>query len=134
MPHKMASSILAICCGACLGALARWFLNEALNSIYPAIPLGTLAVNLAGGLLMGMALELFSAYPALGPEWRLAAITGFLGSLTTFSAFSAEMSALLMQGRFGLCAMAICLHVCGSICMVFLGLGAFKALKNLIAG
>lgn len=126
----MLLSIFYICSGACLGALLRWLFNLILNPIFPAIPLGTLAVNWLGGLLMGMTLSFFAFYPQLAPQWRLMAITGFLGSLTTFSAFSGEMSVLITEGRLMMCALAICLHVFGSILMVFVGMGIFHLLKK----
>jgi CrcB protein len=98
----MLKSILAIGIGASLGALLRWVLGLSLNSYFPAIPMGTLASNLIGGYIIGVAVAFFAAYSALAPEWRLFIITGFCGGLTTFSTFStfsAEIVALLQQGR-----------------------------------
>jgi len=95
----MLKSILAICVGASLGALLRWWLGLALNSLFPTIPPGTLAANLVGGYLVGLAIAFFATYTAIAPEWRLLVITGFCGGLTTFSTFSAELVALLQQGR-----------------------------------
>ena len=83
--------VLAISGGAALGANARWLLGLWLNALFPALPLGTLAANLLGGWLIGLALGVFAWLPALAPEWRLFLVTGFLGALTTFSTFSAEM-------------------------------------------
>jgi CrcB protein len=86
----MLYSILAISIGASAGAVSRWFLGLGLNALFPTIPLGTLAANLLGGYLIGLALTFFAGNPSLPPEWRLLVITGFLGGLTTFSTFSAE--------------------------------------------
>ena len=83
----MLNSILAISLGASAGAVLRWFLGRALNTLFPAIPPGTLAANLLGGYLIGLALAVFAAAPSVSPEWRLLIITGFLGGLTTFSLF-----------------------------------------------
>jgi CrcB protein len=117
----MLNSILAICLGASLGALLRWLLGLSLNSLFPAIPLGTLTANLVGGYLIGVAVALFAAYPALAPEWRLLVITGFLGGLTTFSTFSAEVVSLLQEGRMFWAGLAISAHVLGSLLMTLLG-------------
>ena len=114
--------VLAICAGACAGALARWQLGPWLNTQGALLPWGTLAANLIGGYLIGLCLALFQALPQLDPVWRALLITGFLGALTTFSTFSAEVVGLLQQQRLaqalGLCA----LHVAGSLCMTWAGL------------
>lgn len=125
-------SAMAICLGASAGALCRWLFNLALNPLFSAIPPGTLAVNWLGSFLMGIALSVFAMFPTLNQYWKLFFITGFLGSFTTFSAFSGEMGALLMEGRPGMCAMAIGLHVIGSIGMLFVGMWAFSCLKKLL--
>jgi CrcB protein len=117
----MLNSILAICLGASLGAVLRWLLGLSLNSLFPAIPLGTLTANLVGGYLIGVAVALFAAYPALAPEWRLLVITGFLGGLTTFSTFSAEVVSLLQEGRMFWAGLTISAHVLGSLLMTLLG-------------
>ena len=102
----MLHSILAISIGASLGAVSRWLLGLSLNTLFPAIPPGTVAANLIGGYLIGVALAVFAAAPNLAPEWRLLIITGFLGGLTTFSTFSAEVTTLIQQGRFSMAATA----------------------------
>lgn len=120
MPHP-ALSILAICLGASLGALARWRLGLWLSP-GGMIPWGTLAANLVGGYLIGVCLAVFNALPELDPVWRLLLVTGFLGALTTFSTFSAEVVAFMLQGRYGLALMTSGLHVAGSLLMTVLGL------------
>ncbi|MDO8333843.1 MAG: fluoride efflux transporter CrcB [Nitrosomonas sp.] len=126
----MFHSILAICIGASLGAVLRWFLGISLNALFPAIPPGTLIANLVGGYLIGVAIGLFAHHPELAPEWRLFIITGFLGGLTTFSTFSAEILTLLQQGRILWAAGAIGLHVLGSLIMTVLGLATISIFKS----
>ncbi|MBI5751287.1 MAG: fluoride efflux transporter CrcB [Hydrogenophilales bacterium] len=118
----MWKSILAISLGAALGALLRWVLGAKLNSLFPAIPPGTLAANLIGAYVVGLAIAFFATYTALAPEWRLLVITGFCGGLTTFSTFSAELIPLLQQGRLSWALGAVALHVMGSILMTFAGI------------
>ena len=126
----MWNSILAISVGASLGALIRWLLGLSLNAIFPAIPAGTLAANLIGGYLIGVALAFFADHPTLAPEWRLLVITGFLGGLTTFSTFSTEVTALIQQQRLFWAAAAIGAHVIGSLIMTLLGLASVAILKR----
>ena len=95
----MWKAIAAVSLGSSLGALLRWWLGMRLNAYFPPIPPGTLAANLIGGYVVGLAVALFATYSALAPEWRLFVITGFCGGLTTFSTFSAEVVTLMQQGR-----------------------------------
>jgi len=123
--------VLAISIGASVGALARWGLGLWLS---PGswLPWGTLAANLIGGYLIGVAIALFQAMPQLDPIWRLLLITGFLGGLTTFSSFSAEVVNYLMAERYGLALLTAGLHVIGSLVMTVLGmksLGLFLAAR-----
>ena len=117
----MLLQVFAICFGASFGALARWGLGLWLST-GAAMPWGTLAANLVGGYLIGVCVAVFQAMPQLDPAWRLALITGFLGALTTFSSFSAEVITLLQQQRWapalGWCAV----HLLGSLAMTWLGL------------
>ncbi len=118
-------SIVAICTGACLGALARWQLGLWLNPLGVAgatLPLGTLAANWIGGYLVGIAVALFQALPQLDPVWRLALITGFLGALTTFSSFSAEVIAMLGQQKYVLALGTAALHLLGSLLLTVAGM------------
>lgn len=127
----MLISLLAISLGASLGAIARWLLGIALNGLFPSLPPGTLAANLIGGYLIGLALGLFAQAPGLAPEWRLLVMTGFLGGLTTFSTFSAEVTGLLQQGRLGWAATTIAAHVVGSLVLTLAGLATVSALAAL---
>ncbi|MCE2781717.1 fluoride efflux transporter CrcB [Limnohabitans sp.] len=118
-------TVIAICIGACVGALLRWQLGLWLNP-GPAsanlLPLGTLAANLIGGYLVGVCVGIFQQLPELDPVWRLALVTGFLGALTTFSSFSAEVVAMLQQGRLTLAAGTASVHLFGSLMLTMLGL------------
>ena len=115
------SAVLAICVGACLGALARWQLGLWLNT-GGVLPWGTLAANLMGAYAIGVCVGVFEAMPQLDPVWRLALITGFLGALTTFSSFSAEVVAMLQASRYALALMTAVLHLAGSLLLTVLGL------------
>jgi CrcB protein len=118
----MVASIVGISVGAALGALLRWVLSVALNALWPTIPLGTLAANLIGGLLIGVAAEFFASHTGLPLVWRLFVITGFMGGLTTFSTFSLEAVSLLQQRAFGYAALHIGLHVGGSLLLTIAGI------------
>jgi CrcB protein len=117
--------IIAVCIGACAGALARWQLGLWLNPIAisgTVLPWGTLAANLIGGYLVGVCVAVFQAMPELDPTWRLLLVTGFLGALTTFSSFSAEVVAMLAQQRYGLALGTAGLHLLGSLGMTIAGI------------
>lgn len=120
--------VLAVGAGAALGAWLRWGLAVTLNALLPTLPLGTLAANLIGGYLVGVAVEYFFQQGALPMEVRLFVITGFLGGLTTFSTFSAEAVGLLLQSRYGWATLLISTHVIGSIAMTVLGISTVRGL------
>jgi len=126
----MLPSIAAISIGAALGALLRWFLGLSLNSLFPTIPPGTLAANCIGGYLIGFFVAFFANHPTLSPEWRLFVITGFMGGLTTFSTFSAEVTTLLQQGRFSWAATAVVTHVGASLLLTILGMGTYALIRQ----
>ncbi len=126
----MFRSIIAISIGASAGAVLRWLLGTTFNALFPSIPPGTLLANLLGGYLIGLAVAFFSANAGLAPEWRLLVITGFLGGLTTFSTFSAEVTSLIQQGRLAWAGLAISVHVLGSLVMTLLGLATMAALAR----
>jgi CrcB protein len=123
-------SILAVGIGSSLGALLRWWLGLVLDAHFPTIPPGTLAANLIGGYIIGVAVALFAAYSAIPPEWRLFVITGFCGGLTTFSTFSAELVTLMQQGRLLWAAGHAMTHLVGSILMTFAGIGTVAWLRS----
>ena len=122
------SGFIAVGVGAALGAWLRWWLGIALNVITPNLPLGTLAANLIGGYLVGVAIEVFSQQGALPVEMRLFVITGFLGGLTTFSSFSAEAVGLLMGSRYAWAILLISSHLVGSIVMTVAGIFTVRSL------
>jgi len=123
-------SFLAVGLGAALGAWLRWGLGLWLVSLHPKVQVGTLAANLGGGYLIGIALGFFAAYPHLSPEWRLFAITGFLGGLTTFSTFSGEAMMLLQRGDYGWALAHSLLHLAGSITCCIAGYATWRALAS----
>ena len=120
--HLTPLSFAAVGVGAAFGAWTRWLLGLALNPLLFALPLGTLAANLIGGYLIGIAVGLFH----FNAQWPLAlklfAITGFLGGLTTFSSFSAEVVERLLAGQAGLAIGVASLHLAGSLLATYLGL------------
>jgi CrcB protein len=113
--------VIAICIGASIGALSRWGLGLWLNTHAATVPWGTLAANLIGGYLIGICVAVFQAMPQLDPVWRLALVTGFLGGLTTFSSFSAEVVGMLLQQRLALAFGTALLHVAGSLLLTLAG-------------
>jgi CrcB protein len=120
----------AVGVGAAIGAWLRWGLSLWLASFHSHVQLGTLAANLVGGYLIGLALAFFAAYPSLSPEWRLFAITGFLGGLTTFSSFSGESMVLLQRGHYGWALAHSALHLVGSIGCCIAGYASWRALAQ----
>lgn len=125
----MVTSFLAVVVGGALGCVLRWVLGSALNAMFPAIPPGTLAANLVGAYLVGIALAYFGAHPELPPHWRLLVITGFLGGLTTFSSFSGEVVMLLRDERLGMAFAAMGLHLGGSLLLTFAGITTVSLLR-----
>jgi CrcB protein len=108
----------------------RWGLGNQFNSLFPTVPPGTLAANLIGGYIIGLAIACFASAPNIAPEWRLLIITGFCGGLTTFSTFSAEVVTLLQQGRLSWAMGAIAIHVSGSLLATLLGLASWQWLRH----
>ena len=124
------SAFLAVGVGAALGAWSRWGLGVLLNPIFPSMPLGTLVANLVGGYLMGVAMGLIALGAPMSHEMRLFITAGFLGGLTTFSAFSAEAVYMLSRGEYGWASVHILGHVAGSLVMTGLGILTVQLLRN----
>ena len=114
-------NVLSICIGASLGALARWRLGLWLSTPGSLLPWGTLAANLIGGYLVGLILA-WAHHADLAPVWRLMLVTGFLGALTTFSSFSAEVVEMMLADRWGQALATVALHLLGSLTMTFVGI------------
>ena len=125
----MIFSVLSICAGASLGALLRWLLAGRFNPVFPALPLGTLAANLIGGYLIGVAIAVFANMPELSPQARLFVVTGFLGGLTTFSTFSAEVVTQLQQGHTAWALATAGAHLLGSFALTALGIATVACLR-----
>lgn len=126
----MAWSIVSVCAGASLGALLRWLLAGRYNPRFPALPLGTLAANLLGGYLIGLALAYFASRPELPPQVRLFVVTGFLGALTTFSTFSAEVVTQLQNGHWPWALATASAHLVGSLLCTALGIATVGWLRG----
>lgn len=123
-------AFLAVGIGAACGAWLRWGFGLWFNHLLPELPPGTLAANLIGAYLIGLAIAFFIQHPGLSPEWRLLVITGFLGGLTTFSTFSAEAVTLLLRGQYAWGAGIAATHLGGSLLMTVLGIQTFKWLQH----
>ena len=123
-------SFAAVGLGAALGAWLRWSLGLWLGGLHGFVQVGTLAANLVGGYLVGLALGFFAGQPDLAPAWRLFAITGFLGGLTTFSSFSGESVTLLQRGEVGWALAHTALHLFGSLLLCAAGFATWRALRG----
>lgn len=121
-------SVVAVGGGAAIGAWLRWGLGIVLNPVFPTLPLGTVAANLGGGLMMGFAMEVMTRHSVMSPEVRLLVTTGFLGGLTTFSTFSAEITTLLLRREWLWSAIGVCAHVAGSVLLTVLGIVLMRGL------
>ena len=126
----MLGSILSVSVGAALGALLRWLLAGRFNPLHPSLPLGTLAANLIGGYLIGLAIAWFAERPDLPPEVRLFVVTGFLGGLTTFSTFSAEVVMQIHEARLLTAFTTAMVHMLGSFALTALGIATVHLLKQ----
>jgi CrcB protein len=122
-----AGTFIAVGIGAALGAWARWGLSALLNGMHAWVPLGTLAANLIGGFGIGVAIEAVARQSLPSEELRLFVITGFLGALTTFSTFSAEVVELLSQSRYGWAAVVAVAHLAGSLLATVLGMACVRS-------
>jgi len=126
----MWKSVVAICVGGSVGCLLRWFLGVLFNTQPSVVPLGTLAANLLGAYVVGVAYAFFALNNSLSPEWRLLVITGFCGGLTTFSSFSAEVVTMLRQDRLLWACSTAALHLFGSLLMTIAGIATVTGFKG----
>ncbi len=118
---SMYASLFAIAIGSVLGGWLRWFVSLRLNHLYPNIPLGTVAVNLLGGFVIGFAISYF-ANANISPAYKLFIVTGFCGAFTTFSTFSLEVLVLIQEGKLGFAISTIAIHVIGALIFTLLGM------------
>lgn len=121
--------ILSVCSGASIGALLRWAVTYWLNPIWSVMPLGTLFVNLLGCYLIGIAVAWLTSDPSVPPAIRLFLLTGFLGGLTAFSAFSGENVAMLATTEYLRALVHMLAHVAGSFAMTALGMLTWKVVQ-----
>ena len=126
----MWQGFVAVGIGAALGAWSRWWLGNWFNAATPSLPAGTLIANLAGGYLIGVAVQYFSTRSGLPPELRLFCVTGFLGALTTFSTFSAEAVGLLSRGEYAWAFAHSASHLLGSLIATFAGIATLRMLQG----
>jgi CrcB protein len=126
IPKRFMMTVLAICLGASIGALARWqlglWLNPAPAQVWAELSWGTISANWIGAYLIGVCIAIFEIWPELNPHWRPLLITGFLGALTTFSTFSAEVVLMLQQQRYSLALGSAALHLFGSLGLTLAGM------------
>jgi CrcB protein len=127
-------SVVAVCVGGSVGCLLRWALGLWLNSQPTPVPMGTLAANLIGGYIVGVAVAFFALNKSLEPAWRYLVITGFCGGLTTFSSFSAEVVSLLRQDRVMWAMVTVSLNLFGSLLLTFGGIATVLGLKSSTSG
>ncbi|HEX7915300.1 MAG TPA: fluoride efflux transporter CrcB [Rudaea sp.] len=121
-------SLLCVLVGGAIGSALRWMFGLALNDVVPNLPLGTLAVNLIGGFVIGAAIAYFDHFHNLPPEWRLFVITGLCGGFTTFSAFSGETVNLLLRQEYSWSFAIVAAHVLGSLAMTLIGVGIVRTM------
>jgi len=123
----MPATLTAIAIGAVLGAWARYGLALAMNG-RSWMPWGTFAANAIGGFLIGLALAHLAAKPELSPLWRMFFVTGFLGALTTFSSFSAEVIVLVLEGDVGRAFALAAMHLVASLVLTALGFVVYRSM------
>lgn len=124
------AGFVAVGLGGMLGCWLRWILGMRLNPVFPTLPLGTLAANLLGGMLMGLLMAVSSHYPAIPPALKLAAGTGFLGGLTTFSTFSAEANTLLLRRQSLWTLIHVISHLAGTLGLTMLGIVLMRSVLH----
>lgn len=126
----MINGLVAVGTGAALGAWARWGLSAWLNTRFTLFPLGTFVANAVGGFLVGLAVACFVRHPQLSPAWRLFAVTGFLGGLTTFSTYSAEVISLIERNEMMWALAVAAAHLLVSLLLTAAGIWIYRALAN----
>ena len=116
------SNFLIVGFAAAIGAWLRWVIGYLLYVLYPGLPLGSLAVNLLGGFLMGMSIAYFQTIASvLNEELKLFINIGFLGGLTTFSAYTSDIFSFLQKGEVQASFLFLVSHVFGALIMAYIG-------------
>lgn len=115
------AGLIAVGLGGILGCWLRWILGALLNPIFPTLPLGTLAANLIGGIVMGCVMSLFAHF-TVPPALQLGVTTGFLGGLTTFSTFSAEANTLMLRKQSLWTGIHVASHLVGTLTLTLMGI------------
>ena len=113
---------LMVAGGGILGCLLRWRLGVLFNPLFPTVPLGTIAANLAAGFVIGISIALSEHYATVPAEVRLFLATGFCGGLSTMSTFAAESFTLISKNELLWGAAHLGMNVIGSILMVMIGI------------
>jgi CrcB protein len=124
------NNFLAVAIGGLIGSLLRWLVSVWLNPLWPPVPLGTMAVNVAGSFIIGMALAWFIHEPQTSVSMRLLITSGFCGGFTTLSAFSAEVVGLLLEGRVVWAFTTMCVNVIGAFAATYLGMKTVQSVVN----
>lgn len=115
-------TILLIGLGSFIGGVLRHLLSTCLNdSVVKGFPLGTLAVNLSGCLLIGILYGLFDRGTAASPELRLFLAVGLCGGFTTFSTFMNENFLMAQGAQFFTLLLYALLSLAGGFLAVWLG-------------
>lgn len=122
------TTIIAVASGGAIGSTLRLLINGVINKYFVhALPLGTLAVNLLGSLLIGMLFAYFHLNTSLSPHVKTFLITGILGALTTYSTFAIESFFLLESGHYIHAFANIALNLFGTI--ILAGVGYFLIMQ-----
>jgi CrcB protein len=114
-------NFLLIGFSAAIGAWFRWLIGAGFAGIFPGLPFGTLAANLLGGLLMGVSIAFFQSLANISEELKLIVNVGFLGGLTTFSAYTADLFDLIQKGELSMALLLIFAHVVGALLLCYVG-------------
>ncbi|EKQ54352.1 MULTISPECIES: fluoride efflux transporter CrcB [unclassified Clostridium] len=121
--------IIYVGIGGCIGASIRYLITKhSANLFNSSIPFGTLIVNVVGGFLIGMIMELSVSTEFISPNLRLFLTTGVMGGLTTFSTFSYETIGLISDGKYFLGAVNVLLNVFLSLGGVVLATSVSKVI------
>lgn len=119
----MTYPLIQVALGGALGAVLRFLLGLAL--MRPGFPVGVLTANVAGSLLMGLAIVVLGRS---APGWQPFVMTGVLGGFTTFSAFSLETVTLIERGEVGQAMLYVALSVGLSLAALWLGMTLARSL------